>query len=454
MKTRRFFSIFFLALLLVGQLTVPATAADAPDPEIQAKAALLVDQKTGAVIYGMNEHDELYPASLTKIMTCLLVLEAVDEGRLRLSQEITASPTALEGLAEDGSSANIKPGEILTVEELLYCMMVVSANEASAILGEKVSGSVSSFVDQMNAKAKELGCENTHFMNPHGYHDSQHYTSAWDLYLITKEALKYPMFMTVCDSSSHTVPATNLSEPRQLNNTNFLIRTGRDYYNADVHGVKTGSHSQSGNCLVTTAQHASMDLLCVILGADRIQKEDGSWWTYSFGETNRLYDWAFGNFTYQTVLKEGDVAGEAPVALSATDYVTLRPAKPVELLLPKGVDLEELEKVVTLKADPAEAPIAEGDVLGTLTIRLDGEECATVDLLALNDVEASRLRIFWRDMKEFFSSTTAKVILIIGAVLLVLLVLWKGLFSRRRYRYGRSVSVRSRRGYRGGRKRR
>ncbi len=454
MKTKRFLSIFFLALLLIGQLSVPAGAVQVPDPEIQAKAALLVDQKTGAVIYALNEHDELYPASLTKIMTCLLVLEAVDEGRLKLNQEVTATPTALEGLAEDGSTAGIEVGEVLTVEQLLYCLMVVSANEAGAILAEKISGTVDSFVDRMNAKAAELGCEDTHFMNPHGYHDSQHYTSAWDLYLITKAAMEYPMFMTVCDASSHTIPATNVSAERQLNNTNFLIRSGRDYYNPDVHGVKTGSHSQAGQCLVTTAQHASMDLLCVILGAERIQKEDGTWWTYSFGETNRLYDWAFGNFSYQTVLKEDDVAGEAPVSLSSTDHVTLRPAKPVELLLPKGVDLEELERNITLHTDPVEAPIAEGDVLGVLTIRLDGEECAKVNLLALNDVEASRLRILWRDIKNFFSTTAAKIVLLVAAVLVVAFGVWKALFSRRRYRYGRSVGPASRRGYRGGRKRR
>ena len=452
MKTKRFLSVFFLVLLLAGQLSAPAAAAKVADPQIQAKAALLIDQKTGAMIYGLNEHDELYPASLTKIMTCLLVLEAVDEGRLKLSQEITATPTALEGMADDGSTAGIEAGEVLTVEELLYCMMVVSANEACTILGEKIAGSVAGFVDRMNAKAQELHCENTHFMNPHGYHDSQHYTSAWDLYLITKEALKYPMFMTVCDASAHTVPATNLSEERHLNNTNFLIRSGRDYYNPDVHGVKTGSHSQAGNCLVTTAQHASMDLLCVILGAERVQHEDGTWWTYSFGETNRLYDWAFGNFAYQTIFKEDDVAGEAPVSLSSADHVTLRPAQAVELLLPKGVEAEELEKEITLNADPVEAPIAQGDVLGTMTISLDGEVCCTVDLLAYTDVEASRLRILWRDVKEFFASTTAKVLLaVVGAVLAVLLV-WKLLFSRRRYRYGRSVGG-GRRGYRGGRRR-
>ncbi len=455
MKTKRFLSVFFLALLLVGQLAVPAQAARVSPPPVEARAALLVDRKTGAVIYAMNEHAELYPASLTKIMTCLLVLEAIDEGRLKLNQEVTATPTALEGLAEDGSTAGIEAGEILTVEELLYCLMVVSANEAGAILAEKISGSVDSFVDRMNAKAKELGCENTHFMNPHGYHDSQHYTSAWDLYLITKAALEHPMFMTVCDASSHTVPATNMSEERQLNNTNFLIRSGREYYNADVHGVKTGSHSMAGNCLVTTAQHASMDLLCVILGADRTQDEKGIWWTYSFVYTDKLYNWAFDNFSYQVVLKADDVAGEAPVSLSSTDHVTLRPAQAVELLLPKDVDLEELEKDITLTNDPAEAPIAEGDVLGTMRFTLDGEELAEVDLLAFTSVEASRVRVLWRDVKEFFSTTTAKVVLGILAILAVALGGWRLLFSRRRRRYGRGGAAVGRRGgYRGARRRR
>lgn len=455
MKTRRFFGSFFLTLLLVGLLAVPAEAAWVTDPDVDAKAALLIDRKTGAVLYALNEHDELYPASLTKIMTCLLVLEAVDEGRLTLSQEITATPTALEGLAEDGSTAGIEAGETLTVEELLYCLMVVSANEAGAILAEKISGTVESFVDRMNAKARELGCENTHFMNPHGYHDSQHYTSAWDLYLITKAALEHPMFMTVCDASSHIVPATNLSPERQLNNTNFLIRSGREYYNPDVHGVKTGSHSQAGNCLVSTAQHASMDLLCVILGADRIQDEKGIWWTYSFVYTDKLYNWAFDNFSYQVILKEDDVAGEAPVSLSSTDHVTLRPERAVELLLPKGVELEELEKTLTLKSDPAEAPIAEGDVLGTMTITLDGEELAEVDLLAFTSVEASRLRVLWRDVKQFFSTTAAKVVLGVLLALAAVFGGWRLLFSRRRYRYGRSVGGGRRRGvYRGPRRRR
>ncbi len=455
MKTRRFFSLFFAALLAFTLFTVPASAYEGvPDPEILAKAVLLVDQKTGAVVYAKNEHQELYPASLTKVMTALLVLEAVDAGRLSLDQTITASTTALDGLDSDGSTAGIQVGEEMSVRNLLYCLLVHSANEAANILAEKVSGSVGAFVADMNAKAEELGCKNTHFMNPHGLHDSQHYASAWDLYLITTAALKYPSFMEFCDTASVTIPATNLSDERLLRNTNYLISgRSRDYLNTDAHGIKTGSHSQAGHCLISTIQRASLSFISVIMGTDRIQREDGIWWTYSFGETNRLYDWAFDNFTYQTVLEETDVAGEAEVSLSKTDRVTMRPAEEVEILLPRSLDLSELEQIITLDSDPVEAPIAEGDKLGTLSIQLDGEEYATVDLLAFTDVEASQLLVFLRDLKEFFSKTSVKIGCGAVLALAVLFTLWKLVFSKRRYRYGRSVSS-GRNGYRGGRKRR
>ena len=212
MKTKRFFSVFLLAALVMSLWAVPFASADgtdgAPvlpeDPDILAKAALLVDYNTGEVVYGKNEHQELYPASLTKIMTALLTLEAIDAGKLTMDQPLTATATALEGLSSDGSSAGIKVGETMPVRDLLYCMLVVSANEACDILAEAVSGSVSAFVSAMNEKAKALGCENTHFVNPNGLHDPQHYTSAWDMYLITRAAMEYPDFMTICNTASTT----------------------------------------------------------------------------------------------------------------------------------------------------------------------------------------------------------------------------------------------------------
>lgn len=456
MKATRFFSVFFLMALVVNLLAFPVSAAEASlptDPDIQAKAALLVDANTGNIVYAKNEHQELYPASLTKIMTALLVLEAVDSGKLSLDQQLTASDSITQ-LDSDGSSAGIQVGEVMTVEQLLYCMLVVSANEACVILAEAVSGDVDTFVDAMNAKAQSLGCENTHFVNPTGLHDSQHYTSAWDLYLITQEAMKHEDFMRICDTGDITLPATNLSEARSLHSTNYLISVwrSRGYYNTDAHGIKTGSTDAAGHCLVSSASKGSLSFISVMLGCEQLHLEGNEIRTMSFYETNRLFNWAFDNFAYQTVLTSDEILKEVAVSLSKIDHVTVHPAEDVEVLLPKGLAAEDLERTITLKSDPVEAPISAGDVLGTVTLSYDGTDYATVDLLALNDVEASRILTFWRDVKQFFSQTAVKVVGIILLVLVVALLLWKLVFGRRRYRYGRSVNFRSRRGYRGRRR--
>ena len=210
MKFKRFISVFLLCTCLTGLFLTPAAGA-LEVPDIQARAALLADVNTDAVAYEKN-----YPASLTKVMTALLILEKVSGNETLLNQEVTASENAFSDTYyhADGSSAGIKAGEVMTVKQLLQCMLIVSANEACNILAEWDVGSIAAFVDAMNAKAKALGCENTHFVNTTGLHDSQHYTSAWDLYLITAEALKHDDFLRICDMKSATIPATNLSEER------------------------------------------------------------------------------------------------------------------------------------------------------------------------------------------------------------------------------------------------
>ena len=458
MKAKRFLSVFLLFVLLVSLTATPFAAAEEPtlpeDPDIQAKAALLVDANTGAIVYAKNEHQELYPASLTKIMTALLVVEAIDKGQLSLDQEVTA-PSTIESLDTDGSTANIKPGEIMTVEQLLYCMLVVSANEACVILAEAVSGSVDAFVDQMNKKAQALGCENTHFVNPTGLHDSQHYTSAWALYLITKEALTHKDFVRISDTGDITLPATNLHEARALHSTNYLISVwrSRGYINKNAHGIKTGSTSEAGHCLVSSAAKGSLSFISVVLGCDRLTLEDGEIRTMSFYETNRLFQWGFDNFSYKTILTADEYPKEVAVSLSKIDHVTVHPARDVEILMPNDLEPEDLERTITLNSDPVEAPITTGDKLGTIQLSYQGTVYATEDLLALNDVEASRLLTFWRDVKLFFAKPAVKIAGVVLAVLLVVVLLWKLIFGRRRYRYGRRVGFSRRESYRGRRRR-
>ena len=460
MKSKRFFAVFLLLTLLCSLLAVPCAAAEEeedgiPAMEVEAEAALLVDGDTGEILYAKNEDEELYPASLTKIMTALLVLEAVDKGQLSLDQEITATATAFSGLSDDGSSAGIEQGETMTVENLLYCMLVVSANEACNILGEKVAGTVSAFVEQMNAKAQALGCTHTHFANATGLHDSQHYTSAWDMYLITKEAMKYPTFMTICDTAQYTVPATNLSEERVLHTTNYLLSNWRaiGYTYSNAHGIKTGSTSDAGHCLVSSAQEGSRSLISVVLGADE-KEVDGKARVMSFYETRRLFEWGFDNFSRKTILSADETVQEAPVELSRKmNYVTLRPAEDVEALLPNNVSAEDIKREITLTNDPVLAPVTEGQVLGKITLSYDGQVCGETDLLAASEVPASRLLVFQYQLGQFFAKPLVKVLLVLLIAAIVLLVVWRLSNRRRRSRYGGSRHFGSSRNYRGRRRR-
>jgi len=459
MRRKRFLSLF-LALVL-SLCLVPfasATGDEEPvlpeDPDILAKAALLMDVETNSVVYAKNEHEELYPASLTKIMTALLVLDAVEAGKLTMEQELTASASAFEGLSSDGSNANIKAGEIMSVRNLLYCMLVVSANEACNILAEAVSGSVAAFVDAMNAKAAELGCANTHFVNANGLHDPQHYTSAWDMYLITAAAMKHDDFMTICDTANVVIPATNISDERNYWTTNHLLSSWRviGYRNSEAHGIKTGSTDAAGHCLVSSATRGSLHFVSVILGADRVE-ENGVGNIRSFSETTRMFNYGFDNFTYKTILDSQEIIQEVPVTLSKMDHVTVHPAESIEVLIPKVLEAENLERTITLE-EPVEAPVTKDQKLGTMVLSFDGTVYATVDLLASYDVEASKMMTFWRDVKEFFAKTSVRIAIIALAVLVVVLVACKLLFGRRRYRYGRSVGRgRSGGNYRGRRRR-
>ena len=452
MKKQRLISLILCLVLWLA--FVPA--ADAKDDfDVEAKAALLVDVNTGEILYEKDMHERNYPASITKVMTALLTLEAVDAGRLRLVQEITAQESAFLGLASDGSTAGIKPGETLTVKDLLGCLLVVSANESAQILAEAVSGSIPSFVALMNRRAEQLGCKDTHFVNPSGLHDDDHYTSAWDIYLIASAALKYKTFVDICGSKSYNVPETNLAKPRELHTTNYLISTWRTrgYYYEDARGIKTGSTPEAGYCLVASAEHGERRLISVVLGAERIV-EDGVTYTKSFSETIRLFDHGFNDFRSLNLVSDDEFICEVPVDLSSeANYVVVHPSESVTRMISVDLDPEDFTRTIALDSEIADAPIAEGDALGTLTISQGDEVYAEVELLALNDVSASKLLIRQRQLKEFLARPWVKfaaaglVALAVGAAVLAL-------SSRvRSRRYSSRRSVYSYTGYRGRKKR-
>ena len=444
MRFRRFFSAFFCAVLLLSLCPSAMAAEDKalPGIDIQAKAALLLDQNTGKIVYGKNEHEELYPASLTKIMTALLVLRAVDEGKLTMDQSVTASESAFETLHDDGSSAGIKAGEILTVRQLLQCLLIVSANEAGTILAEAVSGSVSAFVEEMNAEAEALGCENTHFVNPTGLHDPQHYTSAWDLSLIATEALKYPDFLTICDSIKEIIPATNLSPERVLRTTNYLLDTWRalGYRYRNAHGIKTGSTSDAGYCLVSSAEKGELRFLSVVMGCERVVDASGKADVKSFSETKRLFEWGFENFSYKTVQSVNDMLASLPVTLSQeTNSVVLHPAEDVVVLLPNVLSADDLKRVIRFEKESAEAPVQAGEVLAEAVLSYGDTEYAVIPLVALNDIDASRSLVLLAQVKAVLAKPIVKIAVILVVGLLLALLIWKLTVGRRRYRYGKNV---------------
>ena len=449
MKIRRFIAVFLSALILCGVLTVPAAALE--DPAIRAKAALLVEAETGTVLYDKNSHDELSIASTTKIMS------AIDRGELRLDQQVTATATALRGLPEDGSTADIVEGETLTVEQLLYCMLVISANETCNILGETLCGSVDAFVERMNQRAQELGCKNTHFANTTGLTQSGHYSSAYDLYLITREAMKHEDFMTMVNTKSYEIPPTNKTEEeRVLHSTNALISNWRlaGYLYSGAQGIKTGSTDAAGQCLVSSAVRGSRTLISVVLGAERVTLEDGvTILTRSFSETSRMFDWGFDNFVRRDVLSSADPVQEVPVALSSeTNYVVAHAAEDISCLLPDNVEPEMLERTVTLTNETVDAPVAAGDVLGTLTLSYNDTVYAETQLLALNDVSASWFLTARRDVSDFFAKPLVKILSVVVLLLIVALVVYVTMFSRRR-RYGHRRRGAAHGGYRGRRRR-
>lgn len=453
MKIRRFLSVFLLFVLLTALFLVPQAAA-LDSPVLDAKCALLMDETAGRMLYGHNEKEKAYPASITKVMTALLTLEAVDRGDLSISQPITASHLAVTSIDEDSSTAGIEAGEVLTVEQLLNCLLIVSANEAANVLAEAVSGSIADFVALMNQRAGELGCEGTHFANTNGLHDPQHYTTAWDIYLIAREAMKHDLFMTICGSKSYDVPATNMSDVRELHSTNALISNWRTlgYIYDYADGLKTGYTDEAGRCLLASAIKDGRRLISVVLGCTT-KEVNGETRLMNFVDSATLLDWGYNNFTVQTVFTKDDLIQEIPVLLSKeTNAVLVHTAEDVNILLPNDVTTDMLERKVTVYGDTAFAPIEAGQELGEMTLSYDGYDYATVKLLATDSVSVNRFLQGKYLLSQFFSKPLVKILTVVVILLVLAVVVWVRML-RPKSRYGsRGRRNRGTRNYRGRRR--
>lgn len=405
-----------LALFSVFTLLFSIQAFALPEIDIQSKSSILVEPVSGEVLYAKNENEKVFPASTTKIMTTMLALEHGN-----LTDVVTVSATSGEGIDLSGSSVSpaLVEGEQLTLENLLYCVMVASDNRACNVVAEYVAGSVSDFVDMMNERAAALGCTNTHFANPHGLHDENHYTTAHDLYLITHEAIKSSVFTTICNTESKKIPPTNLTKTeRVFFTTNYLISKLKQpgYVYEPAKGVKTGHTTPAGACLVAMAEKNDMLLISVVMGAER---ETGGT-VHSFTETTKLFEWGFQNFTKKTLMEQGEAVAETKVSLSQDkDYVVAQAETSVDGIVPKDYDASKVTRTIKLNdQDGVEAPIHKGQELGTVSISYEGRDYGSVKLVAANDIERSEFLYITKRVREFLSQpwlwfTIAGVVLLI-----------------------------------------
>ena len=263
-----------------------------------ASAALVANANNGSIIYSQGANDKLEPASTTKILTTLLVVEAIEAGQISLDTPVMVSNTALASLPSDASHVEprLQAGEILNVSQLLNAVMVSSDCQSCNVLAELVAGSVPNFVTMMNAKAAQLGCTNTNFTNPSGYPDKNMYTNAYSLYLITANAIKHPLFNQYFGQTNAVIPATNIyPAPRGLVNTDSLMVPGSAYYNPAVIGGKTGTANRAGQCLVSVASQKGKNIITVVLGSRNRTMFDGSTVSMRYYETNRLINMGLAN---------------------------------------------------------------------------------------------------------------------------------------------------------------
>lgn len=385
-------------------------------PELQIKnasAAFLFEKNTQTLLYAQNPDTQLYPSSLVKIMTALLVVE---QGNL--TDAVTVSQAALDSVTKDAVSADLLPGEVMTLGDLLYCMMVGSANDAAAVMAEHIAGSQNAFVAMMNEKAVSLGCTATNFVNVHGLHHEQQLTTVRDIAKILSAAIDNELFRAVFSAIAYTVPATNLSQERYLSSQNFL-RNNTDmplYYDARVTGGRTGVANDGTRCLAATAENDGMLLISVLMGAKSELEENSTTIKVfgSFNETKQMLDAGFTGYKPAQILFEGQVLAQRNVT-NGENKVSIGPKVAVSTVLPAQVTSQDLSFRYEDGGNSVSAPVGMGDRITGVEIWYGGLCVAKADLYALNEVRIGK------SFQAAQNSTNG--IGVLGTVLLVLVVI-------------------------------
>lgn len=337
---------------------------------------------TGKILYEKNAREKRYPASTTKIMTAILALE-----HRNLTDTATVSSNAISTVPSGYSHANLQVSEVLTMEQLLNVLLIPSANDAANVIAEDIAGSVESFASMMNTKAKEIGCENTNFVNPNGVHNESHYSTAYDLALIGRYAMKNDTFRKLVSTVRYTLPSTNKydKEDRIFVNTNRLVNEKSGQYYRYSTGIKTGYTDAAGNCIVASSKKDNMELICVIMGADSDSTVDSN----KFNDCITLFNYGFGNYKYETLCKANDVFRVVSPRNASKDTKSLNVLfeTDIDALVNSNTVPSDLSPEVHLD-DNLKAPITKGSVIGNVSYTIDGINYTT-NLIAGQDILAN-----------------------------------------------------------------
>ena len=428
---KRILSIIIMLILLVS--CVPAASAIEDTPQVKAENVMLISMNTGATIYEKNPDEQIYPASTTKLMTMAVAIDLITDLKDTLTFDKKES---YADLVIGSSNMGLKDEEVIVLEDVLYGIAISSANEGTNALAIHLCGSISAFVEKMNKKAAEWGMTNTHFVNTHGLTDENHYTTARDMSIMAKKVFADERLLPYLSASSYRLPATNKNESRTLISTNQLIRMNSgNYYKYAVAG-KTGGTTAAGYNLISTAKYKGMEYLCVMMNADYELETNPV-----LEDSISLFKWAYSNFGIQTLLTETTSVCEIGVELCAkSDYVMLIPEKAIEAVVADDVDIATFERVIETE-EVAYAPIAVGDVLGTVTLKKDGVEYGTVNLVASTALERSNILYYLHLIRQFFSNTIVRIVAVILVLLIIAYIIymvWQN-NNRRRRRIARRI---------------
>lgn len=373
----KFKIILLFCLMIIGIQSV----ALADELNLNSEAAILVEVSTGRILYEKNSTKQMYPASTTKVLTAILVIENCE-----LDEIVTVRESALSNIPSGYVTCNLQVGEQLSVKDLLYALMIPSANDAAYVLAEYVAGSVEDFSIMMNDKARELGCKTTHFVNPNGIHEDSHYSTAYDLYLIADYAMKNDFFRELVATTEYTLPATEKhpNEDRILKTTNELLNeNSRKYFYKNAIGIKTGYTSKAGNCLIGGASRDGLEFIAVVLNGGTTNEGLNS----RYVDSKKLFEYAYDNFTLTKIIEKGSVVQTLEIenGTKETKYLDLVIDETITVVNNKSIDMNSVIPEINLN-EVLEAPIAAGETIGTIKYKVDDIEYSA-KLLAKTSVE-------------------------------------------------------------------